>query len=76
VSEVKKALSNLSYIVGKLEDSVDDMEQAMAGQQRDMFASGKALNGKKGAAGRVLAERLDRTIEKVETLLQGGGRRG
>ncbi len=69
MSSVRHALQRLDGVVGKLEGSICDVEQAMSGQQRDMFVAPSNSN-QNGAA--VLAKGLDQAIEKVEKLLEEG----
>jgi hypothetical protein len=71
VSALHAALENLQRSVRNLEKSVVVMEQARLGEQRDMF--GKALNEADAKLGKVsteiIAQRLDKAIEKVEGIL-------
>jgi len=71
VSAIRSALQNLNSIIGELEHSVETMELARKGEQRDMFASSPSNeNGKSsGVSGEAIAKRLDSAIEKVEKLL-------
>lgn len=71
VSALHAALENLQRSVRNLEKSVVVMEQSRLGEQRDMF--GQPQNGNEASLGKVsteiIAQRLDRAIEKVEGIL-------
>lgn len=76
MSAIKQALNKLDISIRKLEGSVDVIEETLAGQQRDMFAAANAKapkasngNGHDFESG-LFAKRLDRAIEKVETILK------
>ena len=71
MSAIRSALQNLNSIIDELEHSVEAMEMARKGEQRDMFASSPSNeNGKSSSvSGEVIAKRLDSAIEKVEKLL-------
>lgn len=71
MSAIQSALQNLNSVIGQLEHSVETMEMARRGEQRDMFASAPSNeNGQASAvSGELIAQRLDSAIEKVEKLL-------
>ncbi|MAE50250.1 MAG: hypothetical protein CMH27_00400 [Micavibrio sp.] len=69
MSTIRAALENLNSVIGTLEQSVDMMEQARKGEQRDMFAAPSNENGKNTIDKEAVAKRLDNAIEKVEKLL-------
>lgn len=73
MSAIKHSLANLRNAVGRLEVSLHSMESAMAGQQRDMFAAAQPVKGNgKGfpVDSAIIAQRLDKAIQKVEELLK------
>ena len=78
MTAIRSSLQRLTAALGKLESSVDSMEGAMAGKQRDMFAM---PSSNQNAAGTIvgqdkekIAARLDVAIEKVERLLTSDAR--
>lgn len=78
MSLVRSSLQRLVAAVGSLESAFDSLESSIAGEQRDMFASGASnQNGglqSSGAQKEAMAQRLDVAIEKVEKMLaQGSG---
>ena len=71
MSEVARALSNLSQIVGQLEGSVYELETSMSGQQRDMFGEKVAnSNAQTNIDTELVAQKLDLAIEKIEDVLE------
>ena len=77
MSTVKQALSKLGSAVSKLETSMDHLEGALAGRQRDMFAvpppavEPAKTNNNFAADNAMIAQRLDSAIKRVEELLEG-----
>lgn len=75
MSAVRTSLQRLTAAIGSLETSVDMLENAKMGEQRDMFAapvSNENANEAKLAASqnkKAMADRLDTAIEKVEKML-------
>ncbi len=73
MSAIKQALSRLDGSLGKLEYSMEGIEHVLAGEQRDMFSvPGVSNENLVGAQSTVVAQRLDKAIEKVEALLSEG----
>ena len=78
MSAIKHALAKLDDVVERLEGSMDGLEESLAGEQRDMFASpsnqntSAKKNGHGSIDGAILAKRLDSAIKKVETILKEG----
>ena len=71
MSAIKHALNKLDSSLRKLEGSMNGLEKQMAGKQRDMFAAAPPSNqNTHGANSQILTQRLDRAIEKVETILK------
>lgn len=76
MSNIDRALNSLKKSIGRLEGGIDRLVYTKEGQQRDMFSSAPV-----GAATRrqepfplenaVIAQRLDKAIQKVEELLEG-----
>ncbi len=73
MSAIRTSLQRLTAALGNLETSVDQLETSVTGVQRDMFATGPSNeNGAKASGSenkKVIADRLDNAIEKVEKLL-------
>lgn len=75
MSALRESLFKLEQVVGRLESSMNGLEKSMRGKQRDMFGAPVSRNGNGAKSGKVydgalVAKKLDKTIKRVESLLQ------
>jgi len=74
VSVLEQALRKLDQAVAKAEKAAGHVETSLAGQQRDMFGhptgAAAANSSESYIDGAVVADKLNSTIKKMETLLE------
>lgn len=75
MTNINKALNSLKKSISRLEGSIDQLEFTQGEQQRDMFSAAPLAAKKPQGAfpleNAVIAQRLDKAIQKVEELLEG-----
>lgn len=76
MSAVRQAIARLSHAVDNLDGSVEHVEQALTGKQRDMFSM-PAPKPERVANSNVVnadlvARKLDDAIERIEQALKEG----